>query len=251
MNGTVRTGRGRGAADPAKLPSARSPGSTDKHKRILAAAREVFIQHGFQAASMDLVAAVAGVSKVTIYSKFGSKQELFSAIVDDICEQILAMEIVLPGAVESSYEGLTELAIRYALVLYDPEVLALVRLAIGENHDEKLLGRLYYQAGPARARAGLARLLRAMSDSGDLAIDDPELAADQFVALLQPRRYYALLDPAASPSAEEIEQIARVGTEVFLSHYATRPYHQEGRPSLVHRTPSAQESAQLIKEDDD
>ena len=154
MNGTVRTGRGRGAADPAKLPSARSPGSTDKHKRILAAAREVFIQHGFQAASMDLVAAVAGVSKVTIYSKFGSKQELFSAIVDDICEQILAMEIVLPGAVESSYEGLTELAIRYALVLYDPEVLALVRLAIGENHDEKLLGRLYYQAGPARARAG-------------------------------------------------------------------------------------------------
>ena len=223
MNGTVRTDRGRRAADPAKLPSARSSGSTDKHQRILAAAREVFIQHGFQAASMDLVAAAAGVSKVTIYSKFGSKQELFSAIVDDICEQILAMEIVLPGAVESSYEGLTELAIRYALVLFDPEVLALVRLAIGENHDERLLGRLYYQAGPARARAGLARLLQAMSDSGDLAIDDPELAADQFVALLQPRRYYALLDPAASPSAEEIEQVARAGAEVFLSHYATRP----------------------------
>jgi len=225
MNRTVRAGHGRDAASPARLRTARSPRSEDKRARILAAARQVFLRHGFQAASMDLVAAAAGVSKVTIYSKFGSKQELFSAIVDDICEQILAMEIILPGAVESSYEGLTELAVRYALVLFDPDVLDLVRLAIGENQDQKLLGRLYYQAGPARARAGLAGLLRAMSESGDLAIDDPELAADQFVALLQPRRYYALLDPAASPSTEEIERIARAGVEVFLSRYATRPRH--------------------------
>ena len=225
MNRTVRAGHGRDAASPARLRTARSPRSEDKRARILAAARQVFLRHGFQAASMDLVAAAAGVSKVTIYSKFGSKQELFSAIVDDICEQILAMEIILPGAVESSYEGLTELAVRYALVLFDPDVLDLVRLAIGENQDQKLLGRLYYQAGPARARAGLADLLRAMSESGDLAIDDPELAADQFVALLQPRRYYALLDPAASPSTEEIERIARAGVEVFLSRYATRPRH--------------------------
>ena len=212
-----------GPVDSVKPRFAPSSRSEDKRLKILAAAREVFVQHGFQAASMDLVAAAAGVSKVTIYSKFGSKQELFSAIVDDICEQILAMEIIVPEAVASTYAGLAELAVRYASVLFDPEVLALVRLAIGENHNQRFIGRLYYQAGPARARAGLADLLRAMSDSGDLAIDDPELAADQFVALLQPRRYYALLDPAASPSAEEIERIARAGVEVFLSHYATQP----------------------------
>jgi TetR/AcrR family transcriptional repressor of mexJK operon len=223
MNRTVRTGHHRGQVDSVKLPSAPSSRSEDKRLRILAAAREVFVQHGFQAASMDLVAAAAGVSKVTIYSKFGSKHELFSAIVDDICEQILAMEMIVPEAVESTYEGLAELAVCYASVLFDPEVLALARLAIGENHNQKYIGRLYYQAGPARARAGLADLLRAMSDSGDLAIDDPELAADQFVALLQPRRYYALLDPAASPPAEEIERIARAGVEVFLSYYAMQP----------------------------
>ena len=194
-------------------------GPDAKRLSILAAAREVFLREGFQAASMDHIAATADVSKVTIYSKFGSKQDLFSAIVDDICEQILAMELVIPETMESVEAGLTELAVDYAEVLYDPGVLALVRLAIGENRAPRELGHLYYQAGSMRARQGLVGLFGSLADSGELSVDDPELAADQFLALLQPQRYYVLLDPSTRPTKTEIATVARRGVEVFFSHY--------------------------------
>ncbi|HKR52125.1 MAG TPA: TetR/AcrR family transcriptional regulator [Pseudonocardiaceae bacterium] len=184
------------------------------------AAREVFLNQGFASASMDLVAAEAGVSKVTIYSKFGSKQELFSAIVDEICEQILAIEIVIPETMESIRQGLTELAVNYARVLYEPDVLALVRLAIGENQARPDLGRLYNVVGPQRARQGLVDLFLDLSSRGELRIPDAQLAADQFLALLQPQRYYVLLDAEALPTTREIERVARSGVEVFLTYYA-------------------------------
>ena len=183
------------------------------------AAREVFLTQGFASASMDLVAAEAGVSKVTIYSKFGSKQELFSAIVDEICEQILAIEIVIPETMESIQQGLIELAVNYARVLYDPDVLALVRLAIGENQARPDLGRLYHVAGPQRARQGLVDLFLDLSSRGELWMPDAQLAADQFLALLQPQRYYVLLDSEALPTTREIESVARSGVEVFLAYY--------------------------------
>jgi TetR/AcrR family transcriptional regulator, mexJK operon transcriptional repressor len=194
-------------------------GPDAKRLSIVAAAREVFLREGFQAASMEQIAATADVSKVTIYSKFGSKQDLFSAIVDDICEQILAMEIVIPETMASVEEALIELAVDYAEVLYDPDVLALVRLAIGESRAPRELGRLYYQAGPMRARQGIVGLFGSLAESGELLVDDPELAADQFLALLQPQRYYVLLDPSTLPTKTDIAMVARRGVEVFLSHY--------------------------------
>lgn len=186
--------------------------------RILSAGREVFLEQGYRAASMDLVAATAGVSKTTIYSKFGSKQDLLAAIVDDVAEQIIAMEIVVPETARSTREALTELAVNYAKVLYDPDLLPLVRFAIGEGLQHGV-GRTYYEAGPAKARAGLSALFAAMARDGELRITDPDLAADQFVALLQPERFFALLDDDLRPDPGRIERVARAGVEMFLAHY--------------------------------
>ena len=197
-------------------PSGRSD---RKRSSILKAAREVFLAQGFQSASMETVAAEAGVSKVTIYAKFGSKHDLFSAIVDEICEQILAIEIVIPETMESTRQGLSDLAVNYARVLFDPDVLALVRLAIGENQARPDLGQVYNATGPQRARKGLVELFASLNARGELRIDDLELAADQFLALIQPQRFYVLLDPSAAPSSDEVEHVARAGVDVFLSHY--------------------------------
>lgn len=191
-----------------------------KRRSILKAAREVFLRQGFVSASMDQVAAEAGVSKVTIYSKFGTKQELFTAIVDEICEQILAIEIVMPEMAESVEEGLKDLAVNYARVLYDPEVLALVRLAIGENHARPDLGRLYFVSGPERARQGMVAIFEELTARGELTIPDARLAADQFLALLQPQRFYVLLDPDLCPDSAEIARVARSGVDLFLTRYA-------------------------------
>ena len=48
-----------------------------REKQILDAAVEVFSQHGYHMASMDVISEVAGVSKPMIYSYLGAKEELF------------------------------------------------------------------------------------------------------------------------------------------------------------------------------
>src|SRR5438067_10651894 len=58
-----------------------------KAAAVLRAARRAFLASGFGAVSMDAIAREAGVSKATVYAHFGSKEELFGAVVADVAEQ--------------------------------------------------------------------------------------------------------------------------------------------------------------------
>ena len=71
---------------------------TDEAKReaILGAAADSFFAHGFAASSIEQIAADAGVSKVTIYNRFGDKRGLFAAAVERECEQISTALAVSP-----------------------------------------------------------------------------------------------------------------------------------------------------------
>src|SRR5262249_29879004 len=61
-----------------------------KHERIIAAATEAFLDFGFNAANMDLVAQRANVSKMTVYTHFKSKEALFGAIIDGLAGGLVA-----------------------------------------------------------------------------------------------------------------------------------------------------------------
>ena len=66
------------------------PKERDKSKKraiILDGAIDVFIDMGYELASMDKIAETAGVSKRTIYNHFGSKDHLFQVIVEDFLAQ--------------------------------------------------------------------------------------------------------------------------------------------------------------------
>ena len=61
-----------------------------KAESILAAAKRAFLAAGFEAVSMDAIAREAGVSKATVYAHFGSKEELFGAVIEGECERYFA-----------------------------------------------------------------------------------------------------------------------------------------------------------------
>src|ERR1700751_4544390 len=61
-----------------------------KAESILAAAKRTFLAGGFGAVSMDTIAREAGVSKATVYAHFGSKEELFGAVIGGECERYFA-----------------------------------------------------------------------------------------------------------------------------------------------------------------
>ena len=60
-----------------------------KRASIVGGAKDVFLRHGFEGASMDEIAAAAGVSKMTVYRYFRSKEQLFAGVIRDLCERII------------------------------------------------------------------------------------------------------------------------------------------------------------------
>src|SRR2546423_13029902 len=118
-------------AHPMSMPDMREE-AVGKAALILRGARRAFLAGGFGAVSMDAIAREAGVSKATVYAHFGSKEELFGAVIADVAEQrfsgFSALELD-PRDVEPS---LYTIACRFLDLVLSPEGVAVTRIMIGE-----------------------------------------------------------------------------------------------------------------------
>jgi TetR/AcrR family transcriptional repressor of mexJK operon len=190
--------------------------SAPKHDAILDAARRVFLREGYSA-SMDLVAAEAGVSKQTVYNHFGSKEGLFRAIVDHVSGELLDVLVERDRARADPATTLEAIARRFLKLLLTPSHLALHRMLVAEAPRFPDLAREIYVGGPARAANELALYLVQESRTGTLAVADPALAAEQFFgALCGHLHLRALLSPSEAPGEAEIERAIVHAVRGFL-----------------------------------
>src|SRR3954447_13036883 len=159
------------------------PRSTRKRRAIMDAATTVFLREGYLGTSMDEVAALAAVSKQTVYKHFADKQSLFAEIVtgtvDEAGDRVHAsvLELADSGDVEAD---LRALARRQLALVMQPRVLQLRRLVIGEVGRFPELGRTFYERGPGRTMEALAAAFTRLAQAGTLKLDDPALAAEHF-----------------------------------------------------------------------
>jgi TetR/AcrR family transcriptional regulator, mexJK operon transcriptional repressor len=199
------------------------PRSARKHTAILDAATTVFLRNGYLGTSMDEIAALAGVSKQTVYKHFTDKETLFTEIVTTTVEEAgdpaLGESLELEdGDLETS---LQELARRLLAGALQPKVLQLRRLVIGEVGRFPELGRAFYESGFGRTVAALAPALEQLAARGALNIADPELAATHFswLVLSAPVGRATLLGDDAIPSRAELKRYADGGVRTFLAAY--------------------------------
>jgi TetR/AcrR family transcriptional repressor of mexJK operon len=155
-------------------------------KAIVAAAREEFLRDGFDA-SMDTIAARAGVSKVTVYNHFGSKEDLFTAVISQVGDETSdrnteAATAVLTDATDLR-AALTEAITLIIEGITDPDVQALRNVMTGELRRFPELGRTWRERGPVRFAAYFADWLRERTAEGRLDVPDPEVAVVQFYGL--------------------------------------------------------------------
>src|SRR4030095_9654299 len=68
----------------------RAEKSAQTRAQLMASARQLFLRRGFHAASLELVAEEAGFTIGAVYSRFGSKADLFLAILDEHIDRIVA-----------------------------------------------------------------------------------------------------------------------------------------------------------------
>jgi AcrR family transcriptional regulator len=202
----------------------RAVGDDDSSKRcqILDGAHKVFMDLGFDGASMGEIARAAGVSKGTLYVYFPDKCGLFEAIVEteiaDYSKELYNFDPERPVI-----ETLSEFGRAYVQILCRPGGGSASRtvMAIAERMPE--VGRRFYNNVIAHTIGKLAAYLEARVAIGDLTIDDCRLAALQFMQLCQGPTFMPFLFQAApAPSAERTADIVDSATRMFLAAYQAK-----------------------------
>ena len=195
---------------------------SSKRRQILAGASKVFMDLGFDGASMGEIARSAGVSKGTLYVYFADKNRLFEAIVEDemLDQQKVAFNFDPARDVTTT---LREFGQAYIELLCRPGGGSAIRtvMAIAERMPE--VGRRYYERVLQKTINRLAGHLGVHEKAGDLVIGDRELAASQFLLMCQASLFLPFIFQAAPPpSGEEITRVVNSATRMFLAAYRTR-----------------------------
>jgi len=181
------------------------------------AARETFVERGYEGASVDEIARRAGVSKPTVYAHFGAKEDLFVHILEGYCARLLT-PILCPDAAKMPLcVVLNDFARQYARVVLDPDVVALHRLFCSEAQRFPELGQRYYAAGPQAVHKELARFFEQRMAAGQLRRCDPIMLAEQFSGLvLTPLRLKMLFSVIEAPDPGETEAYCIAAVDLFV-----------------------------------
>lgn len=201
--------------------------SARKRRAIIEAATTVFLKHGYLGTSMDEIAALARVSKQTVYKHFADKERLFSEMVTANVDEIAnpnTDEALKLGDTGDLERDLRRFARRQLRAVMDPRLLQLRRLVIGESGRFPQLGRLFYEQGPRRTIDALARVFERLASRGVLEIRDPRLAAAHFNWLVMsiPLNMAMLLGEDEPASPTELNRYADAGVRAFLAAHRTR-----------------------------
>ena len=197
------------------------PRDPERFRRILEAARNHFYTHGLERASVDAIAAEAGVSKMTIYSNFGSKEGLFGAVIQESTDRVMGGD--------AGVEALDPTQPRKALLAIGEQFLTLVREEHTLGKMRSLYGvassqpeacRAFYREGPERLTAELAAYLRRANDAGTLRVKNPRLAANLFLAMFLGDGHFRGLLMLDLPDARENKALLREAVQMFMAAYA-------------------------------
>jgi len=205
---------------PQEVPATTPAGREAKRDAILEASRKVFMEVGFGATSMDAIAAEAKVSKQTVYNHFGSKEELFAAMVRYIVDQKLTAfsEAAKSGKPE---ETLKTIAHQFLDHCGAEQRVAMYRILMAESPRFPELGEIFYSAGPAVVRKYLADYLAEQNARGVLRVENPALTAEQFFGMLNGCQLKAQLGIERLPSKQAID--AYIDHAVMLLMRALAP----------------------------
>ncbi|TNC50415.1 TetR/AcrR family transcriptional regulator [Rubellimicrobium rubrum] len=195
-----------------------------KRDQILAGARQVFLERGYDAASINDICRAAGVSKGTIYVYFVGKEDLFVALIEQQRDELFAEGDVLLESDLRLEDKLRTYARRLASAICSDEVIRAQRIIIGTAERMPDLGARFYDSGARRVQDGITRLLEREVAAGHLSIADASLAASQFMELasagLWRQRLFAKLKHPPTPEVTDAKADAAVS--MFMAAYAVK-----------------------------
>ncbi|MDG4858444.1 TetR/AcrR family transcriptional regulator [Streptomyces sp. T-3] len=205
-------------------------GMLEKRQAITRGARTVFGREGYTRASIDAIAAEAGVSSRTLYNHFGDKEGLFRAV---LLESAAAVTEGMKEVFDRHFrkfrvpeEDLVDLALEWVgNTTVHPEHFALVRQIIPEASrlPAEVLEE-WQRTGPQAGQVTLRNHLLEVGRKGLLAIDEDNVAQAAWRLSLfigggvTVESYFGALPLAP----DRVEELVREGVELFLHLYGNK-----------------------------
>lgn len=195
------------------------------HHAILDAAEEIFMEQGFSGSAMDGIAAMAGTSKQTLYTRFGSKEKLFIAVSN----RLLAprFDSIAPKD-RPLHEALYDVADQILAAMLDPKLVRMHSIIMADAVRFPDLAKLSDQDEHFPGRAALLTLLNRADGAQPL----PNEEKHRLMLLLQDMILTAPLRAAAlglaRPSKAELRRHARMAVDVFLGGLAATHAPRQG-----------------------
>jgi AcrR family transcriptional regulator len=185
---------------------------------ILNAATDLFLELGYDRTSLARVAESAGVSKATLFKQFPTKAELFEATVlaaGDTPDS----ELVDPPSGDFR-AGLVVLGLAYAELLSRPRMADLIRTVIAESPRFPELRERTFDFGTLPVLAALRRYFLAENAAGTAKVDDPDVAATQFLGMIATVIFWPrLVHGNWSLSDEETLQVVEDAARTMFARY--------------------------------
>ncbi len=206
-------------------PSAGRPalleGQTEeKRRQILQGAHAIFMDVGFDVASMEQIAKKAGVSKGTMYNYYANKEALFASLIQSECERVRGKLFGNLEVDKPPEEFLYQLGLMFLQKVMGSDELNMYRIIVAQSVRFPALGQIFEASGPTIGGKMLGRYLRMLSDQGALKIDDEYMAAFQFFSLCQADLLMRAQLQIEIPTPAMMESRVRSAVQVFLRGYA-------------------------------
>jgi AcrR family transcriptional regulator len=189
-----------------------------RKQAFLQAAREVFLEHGYEAASVNEVVRRAGGSLATLYSQYGSKEGLFLAVAHDHQERFI--ERMMPENYKDLplRQGLAAFAGRYLDELLNPDNVAFYRIFVSEGRKHPQLLRRQVTTNMEKLGEALDSYMREHPDENGARILQPRVASNYFFDLIRGRMHYRVIyDPNYGIEGEERQAHIAAAIDFFLN----------------------------------
>jgi len=189
----------------------------ETREAILQAAKFVFLRDGY-GASLERVAAAAGVARQTVYNQFGSKERLFSAVVQAVYQRILTPVLLIEKGADF-IETLTVYGRHFLRIALDADSLALLRITLGEYQGHPQLAQITYALRASHAipvfTDHIAGFLRDSMERGIIDTVDPLMAAEAFVGAFTAHPRHRALVGVGYDTPERLEAMLQMCVRIF------------------------------------
>jgi AcrR family transcriptional regulator len=213
----------RPSAEAAESIAPRTPRGELRHAALLEAAEAVFLEYGYEGASIEEIVRRVGGSKASLYSYFGSKENLFWEVLNQLSDRFMT-GLAVPLEADADLEGtLSAIGRRFLEIFLDAKRCRLFRTMIAESVRFPELSRDFFERG-LRTRRALAAYLGKQAAAGRITCADPDMAASQFLELVKGSPHLrVLLSMAAFPEGFDPDAHVAGAVRIFLFGCATGP----------------------------